>query len=105
MTTERDSKGESLLRGATVCDLTLPFEAGTEGREEVLERFHRTGIGFVSLTVSTDAHGTAATIHNMANVRRMIRERGDCMTFVRSVAEIRTAKAQGKLALGFHFQG
>jgi membrane dipeptidase len=105
MDSQAPSKGRSLLTSATTCDLTLPFEPNIEGREDVLDRFHRVGITFVSLTVANDAFGTSATIHNIANVRRMIAERSDRMTFVRSVAEIRRAKAEGRLALGFHFQG
>lgn len=96
---------QALLQAAVVCDLTLPFNAEYYGREDALDRFHRSGISFVSLTVGTDATGSGATIHNMANVRRMIQERSDRMMFARSVADIRAAKAQAKLALGFHFQG
>lgn len=93
------------IKDAIVCDLTLPFENGTVGREDILDRFHRSGITFVSLTVGTDAHGTKAAMHNMANVRRMIHDRADRMTFATSVTDIRRAKAEGKLAVGFHFQG
>lgn len=105
MADERASRSQALLKDAISCDLTLPFEDGTWGREEVLDRFHRVGITFVSLTVGTDSAGTRTAIHNIANIRRIIRERSDRMTFARSVADIREAKAQGKLALGLHFQG
>lgn len=88
-----------------ICDLTLPFEANTPGREDIIERYHKSGISFVSLTVGTDDAGTGPTIHNIANVRRMISDRSDRFTFVRSASEIRAAKAQGKVAIGFHFQG
>lgn len=90
---------------ATICDLTLPFNDEYQGREAVLDRFHASGVGFVSLTVGGDFHGTGRTVHNIADVRAMIRARADRMVFVRSVAEIRAARAAGKLALGFHFQG
>src|SRR5687767_3763650 len=105
MAGEVSSGRRAFFRNAIVCDLTLPFEDGTLGREDVLERFQRMGITFVSLTVGTDSAGTRVAIHNIANIRRMISERGDRVTFARSVEEIRAAKAQGKLALGFHFQG
>src|SRR5687767_10681516 len=105
MSDRLNAKAQSIYKAATICDLTLPFEGGTMGREDILERCYQSGITYVSLTISTDAQTTASTIHNIANVRHMIRERRDRMTFVRSVAEIRAAKAAGKLALGFHFQG
>jgi membrane dipeptidase len=90
---------------AISCDLTLPFELGSMGREDILERFHASGISFVSLTVGTDAAGTAESLHNIGSIRQMIADRADRMTVAKSVADIRRAKAEGKLALGFHFQG
>jgi membrane dipeptidase len=95
----------AVMRAAAVCDLTLPFYPEFAGREDVLERFHKSGVNFVSLTVGGDSFGLATTMHNIADVRAMIRERDDRMVFVRSVAEIRAAKQAGKLAIGFHFQG
>lgn len=96
----------SLMERATVCDLTLPFDAGSAGREEVLDRYHRTGVGYVSLTVGSDlSGGTGRVLHNIADVRQMIADGSDRMTFVRSVADIRAARKAGKLAVGFHFQG
>ncbi len=88
-----------------VCDLTLPFQSEYEGRDEILDRFHASPVDYISLTVGVDHTGTAETIHTIADVREMIRSRSDRMVFVRSVAEIRAAKAAGKLAVGFHFQG
>lgn len=99
------ARAPAVMRAATVCDLTLPFYPEHVGREEVLERFYKSGINFVSLTVGGDSFGMAATMHNIADVRALIAERGDRMVFVRSVAEIRAAKQAGKLAIGFHFQG
>ena len=97
--------GQPLALRATMCDLTLPFSAEHPGREEALEAFHRNGVGFVSLTVGGDYGGTGPTIHNIADVRAMLLTRSDQMLFVRSVPEIRAARAAGKLAVGFHFQG
>lgn len=94
-----------VMKAATVCDLTLPFYPEHAGREDVLDRFHGSGINFVSLTVGGDSFGLATTVHNIADVRALIAERADRMVFVRSVAEIRAAKQSGKLAVGFHFQG
>jgi membrane dipeptidase len=94
-----------LYKAATVCDMTLPFGEGLEGREEALERFFSSGITFVSLTVGSDEAGTGVTVHNIADVQAMIRARSDRLMVARTVEDIRTAKQLGKLAVGFHFQG
>jgi membrane dipeptidase len=94
-----------LYKAATVCDMTLPFGEGLEGREEALERFFKSGITYVSLTVGSDWGGTGVTVHNIADVQAMIRTRNDRMMVARTVDDIRTAKQLGKLAVGFHFQG
>lgn len=102
----RTPQASQLMKTATVCDITLPFGAESRGREEVLERYCATGISYVSLTVGSDLDtGAADTFRHMGNVRELIRQRGDRMVFVRNVADIRDAKKQGKLAVGFHFQG
>lgn len=101
----------SLFETTTVCDLTLPFGSLASGREDILDRYHRTGISYVSVTVGGDyinsnhSDGVATTVHNIADVLEMIRQRSDCITFAGSVSEIRAAKSAGKLAVGFHFQG
>ncbi len=94
-----------VYRRAIVCDTTLPFGEWIEGREEVLDRFHSSGITYVSLTIGSDEAGTGVTVHNIADVTAMIRARSDRMIFARSVADIRRAKREQKLAVGFHFQG
>ena len=105
MVSDTIANGRTVFESATICDLTLPFSNGLSGREDALEKFYANGISFVSLTVGDDANGTGMTIHNLADVREMVWQRRDRMVFVRSVADIRAAKKEGKLALGFHFQG
>lgn len=97
--------GNTRLSNATICDLTLPFNAGYEGREEALERFHAHGVGFLSLTVGGDFGGTGTLMHNIADVLALIRARAERMVFTDSVDAIRAARAAGKLAIGFHLQG
>jgi microsomal dipeptidase-like Zn-dependent dipeptidase len=99
-----DTAGE-LYKTATICDMTLPFGEGLVGREDALERFLRSGITFVSLTVGSDWAGTGVTVHNVADVQAMVRARSDRMIIARNVNDIRIAKQLGKLAIGFHFQG
>ena len=99
------SESDLVADEAVVCDLTLPFEGSYMGREEVLERYYRSKVDFVSLTVGSDTCGVGETIRNIAGVRRMIGEQCDNYAFARSVEDIRKAKRARKLAIGFHFQG
>ncbi|MGC1301492.1 MAG: membrane dipeptidase [Caulobacteraceae bacterium] len=93
------------MSSTVICDLTLPFQPELEGREAILDRFVQSPIDFVSLTMGVDSTDTGDVVHNIAGVREMLRKRSDRMVFCKTVAEIRAAKAEGKLAVGFHFQG
>ncbi|CAN7669492.1 dipeptidase [Caballeronia sp. LjRoot34] len=99
------SEQNPIYQQAIVCDMTLPFGEWIEGRPEVLDRFYGSGITFVSLTIGSDEAGTGVTVHNIADVTAMIHARSDRMIIARSVADIRRAKREHKLAVGFHFQG
>lgn len=90
---------------SVVCDLTLPFEARYDGRDEILDRYYASRVDFVSVTMGSDAHGIADTIRHIAAVKSHISQNPEKFVFVRSVADIRAAKAARKLAVGFHFQG
>jgi membrane dipeptidase len=88
-----------------ICDLTLPFQSEYEGRQDILDRIAKSPVDFISLTMGIDHIDAGRTVHNIAEVREMIRKASDRMVFCRSVADIRAAKAAGKLGVGFHFQG
>lgn len=90
---------------ALVCDMTLPWGPGFENREITLPRFSASGFDFVSLSVGHDAWGLSTTLHHIGAVRKEIESQPEHYTFVETVAEIQQAKGEGKLALGFHFQG
>ena len=94
-----------LHREALVCDMTLPWGPGFENREITLPRFSTSGFDFVPLSVGHDGCGLSATLHHIGAVRKEIEAEPDQYMFVQTVSEIRRAKAKGKLALGFHFQG
>jgi membrane dipeptidase len=98
-------RAEKLYEAATICDMTLPFGEGLEGRETALDRYFKSGVTFVSLTVGSDEAGTGVTVHNIGEVQAMIRAHSDRIMLARSVKDIRDAKRLGKLAVGFHFQG
>jgi membrane dipeptidase len=93
-----------VMRGAIVCDMTLPWIKGFIDEETTLQRFHRAGIDFVSLTVNVAENPLAATIHHIAKVRAQILAHGEQMVLAVSAEEIEAAKAAGRLAVGLHFQ-
>ena len=97
--------GSDLLPGALVCDMCLPWGPAYQNKETTLPRFKRAGVDFISLTVGMDRLGLAAAIKNLAAEKARIEASGGELVLVRTVEDIRQAKARGKLALGFHFQG
>ncbi|MFE5564819.1 dipeptidase [Amycolatopsis japonica] len=94
----------SLHANSLVCDTTLPWMEYTDNKAGVLERFRDAGFNFVSLTVATDSNSLSGTVRYIAQVKSCLEQRGDVL-FVKSAADIRAAKAQDKLAVGFNFQG
>src|SRR3569833_2281069 len=95
----------AIMRRSVVCDMTLPwFEPYMIDEDVTLPRFKQAGIDFISLTVSMPKNALAATMRHIALVKAHIRARPE-MVFAATPEEIVAAKRQGKLALGFHFQG
>ena len=90
---------------ALVWDMTLPWEESfEESRGDTLERLHASGADFVSLTVAGDREDLDASIRHIAAERRRLAA-DKRLAFSTTVAEIRDAKAAGRLAVGFNMQG
>jgi membrane dipeptidase len=104
-TIEISGRAAALHREAVVCDMTLPWGNWEENKNSILDRFEAVGVDFVSLTVGLDRMSLEETVRRVAAERARIRSWGERFVFVESVSDIRRAKASGKLALGFHFQG
>lgn len=101
MTLHDDTLGDPII-----CDLTLPwFTHHMVDKDLTLPRFKKAGIDFVSLTVSVPENSLNTTIRHIARVKAHIAERPDQMRFVTTASQIIAAKSEGKLAVGFHFQG
>ncbi|MGE0211605.1 MAG: dipeptidase [Parvibaculaceae bacterium] len=92
------------MRTAVICDMTLPWFEPYMIDDTTLPRFGRAGINFVSLTVSMPRNSLAATTRHISVVKAQIHSSDD-MVFADSADAILAAKAAGKLAVGFHFQG
>ncbi len=92
---------------ALVVDLTLPWipEAEIREKESALDRFEASGFDFLSLSIGVERMSLAQTMHYLLDTRDGFLARPDRFVFAESVADIRKAKADGKVAIGFHFQG
>jgi len=98
---------KELLADAVVCDLTLPWEEDlpSAARAGVWDRYRTAGFTFVSLTVADDVNWIRDTVPYIKSLSRLIERASDRYAFVRTTADILGAKRDGRLALGFHFQG
>jgi membrane dipeptidase len=97
------------LRDAMVCDMTFPqTPAGplaTPDFDGAMDLRMQHGVTFTSLTVASDEPTIEGTVRWLGAIRQHILAQPEKYLLIDSVADIRTAKAAGKLALNFHFQG
>lgn len=70
----------------------------------MLDRYRRSGFSFVSLTIGADWDKPEPTLRHFAQQRRRLEARPDLL-MVESIDDIRRAKAEGRLGIGFHLQG
>ncbi len=98
-------RARELHADALVWDMTLPIITPglPETRADVLRRFARNGFDVVSITLAVDIVGFQLAMQSFADQRRFV-ESSDAV-LIRSAADVRAAKRQGKLAVGLHFQG
>ncbi|HEX4196243.1 MAG TPA: membrane dipeptidase [Caulobacteraceae bacterium] len=92
---------------ALVWDQTVPWS--DFGRQELqqgaLARHEAAGANVVSLTVATDSQSVARTIGALARERRYILGSPERFRLVDTADDILAAKAEGRLAVTFNFQG
>lgn len=94
----------ALLRDALVWDNTLPWGPGYADDDVTLPRFHAAGVDLISLTVMGPEAGLDGTIRQIARVRAAIAARPDRLALCGSAAEVRAAKASGRLGVVFNLQ-
>ncbi|MCY4452389.1 MAG: membrane dipeptidase [Immundisolibacterales bacterium] len=100
-------RAAAIHRDAVVWDMTFPLmdPGPPEQRYGPLARMAESGYDFVSLTVALDWDGVAETLAAIARERAWLRANADRYVLVETVDDIDAARQQGKLAVGFHFQG
>lgn len=90
-----------------VVDLLMPWldYGSMEKRLGVLDRLRGAGYTYISLTVSLDGAATEEVMHALARERAYFLSHPDRFVLVERVDDIRRAKRESKLGIGFHFQG
>jgi len=91
-----------------ICDSTLPWMHGIASRTKrlkELERRRKLGFTYVSLTVGGPYDHADELLRFMAQERRWIESLPDRFRFAENTDDIRQARRDGCLALGFHLQG
>ena len=106
-TGEVSERAAELHRDALVCDLVVNWEEDFSEavRADVLPRYPASGVDFVSLTLADDFTWIEATIRHVAAERNRFLAQPDRYRLVENAEDIVRAKAEGKLAIGFNFQG
>jgi membrane dipeptidase len=101
------AEAAELHADALVWDMTLPIiTPGTpERKAELFGRAARAGIDFESITLAVDGMDFRAAVAQVAYHRRFAQDRADTCVLVESADDVLRARAAGRLAVGFHFQG
>lgn len=105
---EAMSKTQFIPSQAIVWDQTFPAAAvcgSWDSHLHSLERMAAHGYNAVSITVASDPDETLETINRISLWRQFIRANLDRYLLLERAEDAETAKREGKLALGFHFQG
>ena len=101
----RSHSAAALLESALVWESAVGWtpECLAEG-PQMLKRFQASGFSFVSLTMGADWDKPEPSLRHFAQQRRWL-ESQTHLSVVESVADIRRAKTDGRLGVGFHLQG
>ena len=100
-------KSALLHHDAMVCDMTLPFRTPGDPKlaSELPRRLLDAGFNFVSFTIAGDESDTIGAIHALKEYRAFFLAKADHCILVDRYEDVLRAKAEGKLAVGMHFQG
>lgn len=70
-----------------------------------LERMKASGYTAVSITVASDPDDTLSALRRLSQWRRFVQQNQDRYLLLMRAEDAEAAKASGRLAIGFHFQG
>lgn len=91
------------LAGVEVWDMTLPW-LERYWDFEILARFKRAGVTFLSATIEDLEHTFQGTRSCIQRFKELARDQAHWLVFAQSVAEIDRGRAEGKLVLGLNLQ-
>ena len=94
-----------LHQDALVWDMVWPLEPWCGNGWDKLERFHAAGYDFISVTLAGDNHNISEAMQRVAAARTEVLSRPHELVLVESVGDVTRARAEGKLAVGLHFEG
>ena len=92
---------------AIVADMLIPwrYQTGEEARRRILDSAAASGFTYISLTLGDDHTSLATVIGTIAAERAFFLANADKYVLVETVDDVLRAKKEGKLGVGFHFQG
>ena len=101
------NEAAELHRDALFWDMTLPIitPGAPERRSSLFSRAAAAGFDYLSITLAVDGFDFRAAGRQVANYRALLAESADAAVLASSMSAIREARAAGKVAVGFHFQG
>lgn len=103
-----EAKGRRLLEAALVWDNHVNLPIDYDAHERLIHRlgeFRTAGVDVVSLNVGYNKVPLERQVRLLAHVRRWIKSHVDGYSLVETVADIRSAKASGRLAVTFDIEG
>lgn len=98
---------QTLLRSGIVWDnhSCMPLRPGDVSFLPQLERVRRSGVDVISLNITFDVVDPSDVFLTLATFRHWIREHSEHYVLADTVADVKRAKAQGRLAVMFDIEG
>ena len=105
MTSELSERAQALHEASVVWDAhtCLPLVPGQS--MAALERHRAAGVTFVSVNVGMDFNPIPQVMRVIAGFRSWLAANSDCFLLAESIADVRRAKREGKVAVAFDLEG
>lgn len=96
-------KAIELYKNSLVCDMALGFEPEIEvtSKWDLLPRYHKAGINFISLAIAGELTHFETAMHYIARHRNFINSLSDKYIIIKNAEDILYAANNNKLALTF----
>ena len=96
---------QQLYDDALVWDAHVCFPLNPKAELDELQRYRASGVSFVSINIGMDMDAFDKSVQVLAGFRHYIQSCPDEYILARTVHDLRTAKAAGKLAVAFDLEG